>query len=119
MSEPDFYPAPRQPSRSFLRWLLLLGHGGLFALLIYFHPTLAEADVPLLTGNIGQIIIPIWGGLLVLQLVVVVLWDASEGFVYSRRERQRREEFRRMKNRRKLLSQFSGRSEHADSDVAD
>jgi hypothetical protein len=115
MSEPDFYPAPHHPPRSFLRWLLLLVHGGLFALLIYFHPLLVEADVSFLTGFTGQMIIAIWGGLLVLQLVMVTLWDTIEGIVYARRERKRREEYRSQKNRRRLLNQFVQPTESTDA----
>lgn len=106
MSDVDFYPAPVRSGRSILRWILLLGHAVLFALFIFAYPSLSDR-IDLLTGNLAQILIPVWAGVLVLHVLLVTAWDAVEGFVIRRKRRARVREYRRMKNRQRLLNQVT------------
>ena len=107
MSDVELYPAPARSGRSILRWLILFTHAVLFALFIYAYPSLSDG-VDLLASNLVRVIIPVWGGILVLHVVLITLWDAIEGFIYKRKRRQEMREYRRMKNRQKLINQVTG-----------
>ena len=107
MSNFEFYPGPAQPSRGIVRWLLLFLHAALFGLMVYFYPDFEEMGVPLLTGNTARLVIPVWGGVVVFHLIATGLWDMIDGKIVARRERQRREEYRRITKRQKLMRQFT------------
>ena len=115
MSDLEFYPAPPRPNRSLLRWLLLFTHAALFALLIYSYPALADKNIGLFTGNTARILIPIWGGILALHLVMVMLRDTVEGIRFAYTERKRLAEYRRLKNRRQLLQRFAAGHDTTDT----
>jgi hypothetical protein len=106
MSDLDFYPAPVQPGRSILCWLILLAHAGLFALFIYAYPSLSDT-VAMLTSNLARVVILVWGGILVLHVVMITVWDAIAGVRDNRKRRAEVREYRRMKNRQKLINQVT------------
>jgi hypothetical protein len=106
MSDLDFYPAPAPSGRSILRWLILFTHAVLFGVFIYAYPSLSDS-IDGLNSNLARMAILVWGGTLVLHVVLITLWDIIEGFIHKRKRRAEIGEYRRMRNRQKLINQLT------------
>ena len=115
MTEPDFYPTPAPPKRGILRWLILTLHTCALALLIYLIPSLTDAGI--LDSNAARIIIPIWAGILIAHLMLVVVLDVWEDIVRAFTERRRRREFERQQKRQNLLRRISAENNTADAEI--
>ena len=77
-------------------WMLLIFHAGVFVLFVFNLPRLDERFPDVLRGNLAHLLIPVWGGLLLMHLVMIVILEfrAKPLRARSKRIEQRLRELR-------------------------